>query len=257
MKPNKAAGPDEVIVELFQIMDDDNKQPIFDTIREWWTTHDIPDTMLQALVASLYKKGDPRNLENYRPISLLNALYKIIAGILQTRIEEGVDYELQATQFGFRRSRSTSQAIYLIRRIQDHAERSKCPTFLTFLDWEKAFDRIHHCKLLEALRRMRIDPHLVALVESLYRNPTFAVKIKGITSDHRAQERGIRQGCPLSPYLFLIVMAVMFDDIHLHCDRSIAFHLAPGVTFSEVLYADDTVLVTDNCRAMNILVKFI
>ena len=104
---------------------------------------------------------------------------------------------------------------------------------------------------------MQVDTKLIRLVKALYNNPTFAVKIKGIKSDYMSQERGIRQGCPVSPYLFLILMAVLFTDVHRECDRRIAWHRMRGVGFSEILYADDTVLLTDNARAMNVLIRSI
>ena len=128
---------------------------------------------------------------------------------------------------------------------------------MTFLDWEKAFDRVRQDKMIEALERMQVDKTLIELVSALYNNPTFAVKIEGKQSDFYRQARGIRQGCPLSPYLFLTVMAVMFDDIHLDCDREISWARMKGVSFSEVLYADDTALVTDEPKAMNKLLQTI
>ena len=83
----------------------------------------MPAELLKAVVVSLYKKGDPKLQGNYRPISLLNALYKLYAGLLKGRLEEHMEAELPKTQFGFRKARSTSQAIYCIRRCADWAER--------------------------------------------------------------------------------------------------------------------------------------
>ena len=85
--------------------------------------------------------------------------------------------------------------------------------------------------MIQALERMQVDKVLIDLVSALYDNPTFAVKIEGQQSEFHKQERGIRQGCPLSPYLFLIVMAVMFDDIHFDCDREISWARIKGVSF--------------------------
>ena len=94
-------------------------------------------------------------------------------------------------------------------------------------------------------------------MEAIYSNPTFAVKISSQTSDYYRQLCGSRQRCPLSPYLFFIVMAVMFNDIHLDCDRKPAWARMTGVRFSEILYADDTVLITDEAKAMRSLLETI
>ena len=72
-------------------------------------------------VALLCKKGHPMAQENYRPISLLNLGYKVIAAVLKIRIESGIEHELGQTQFGFRTGKSTTQAIYIARRMQELA----------------------------------------------------------------------------------------------------------------------------------------
>jgi hypothetical protein len=85
---------------------------------------------------------------------------------------------------------------------------------MLFLDWEKAFDKIDQSKIIEALHRFQVDPHLINIVQSLYTDPTFYVTLNGNTSKLHTQKRGIRQGCPLSPYLFIVVMAALFHDVH-------------------------------------------
>ncbi len=93
-------------------------------------------------------------MANYRPIATLNCLHKIYAAIIQKRIVKAIDVHIQKTQYGFRCSRSTSQAIYLARRIQYIAEAPGDNIILVFLDWEKPFDKVDQNKLIEALQRM-------------------------------------------------------------------------------------------------------
>ena len=113
----------------------------------------------------------------------------------------------------------------------------------------KTFDRIKQDKLLEALERMNIDPKMLNAIKSLGSKPTFAVKVNGTQSEWKTQKAGIRQGCPLSPYLFVIVMTVVFRDVSdgLNMSRG----MVDGLSFTELLYADDTVLITKNVNAMN------
>ena len=85
---------------------------------------------------------------------------------------------------------------------------------MTFLDWEKAFDKIDHAALFEALERMGTDDKLIRLIKNMYKEAEFYVEIDNIKSNIYKQKTGIRQGCPLSPYLFILVMTVMFHDIH-------------------------------------------
>eukprot|EP00973_Karenia_brevis_P082330 11412911-Karenia_brevis.AAC.1 len=114
-------------------------------------------------------------------------------------------------------------------------------THMALLDWEKAFDRVYHDKLFESLRRCRIPEKMVKVIQSLYENPTFEVEINGIKSTKNRQQRGIRQGCPLSPYLFVILMTTLFHDVRR--DGPERTDKPDGVEFTEVLYADDTILL--------------
>ena len=114
----------------------------------------MPSELKLAELVTLYKKGNVENPANYRPIALLNTLYKIFASLIQRRISTGLDSRLWGTQYGFRKCRSTSQPLFITRRMQDQAEQSNEKLFLVFLDWEKVFDKVDQGKLLEAMKRL-------------------------------------------------------------------------------------------------------
>ena len=71
----------------------------------WWETETVPRELTQAHIASVYKKGNTDLQDNYRPLSLLNIIYKIYVKIIKQRLDEGIEHLLQYTQFGFRKSR--------------------------------------------------------------------------------------------------------------------------------------------------------
>ena len=84
--------------------------------------------------------------------------------MLQVRLANAIDQDIATTQYGFRKGRSTSNPVACVRRLLDRAEATKNPLCLTFLDWEKAFDRIKQDKLFEALERMGIpDKYLKSI----------------------------------------------------------------------------------------------
>ena len=124
---------------------------------------------MQARIVLIFKRGDTSDLDNFRPISLLNASYKIFAAIIQKRISKTIDPFLQKTQYGFRKDKSTAQAIHIIRRILDTGERAGIGINVVLLDWEKTFDKITHEGLHSALERMDIDPKLRNLIKQLYK----------------------------------------------------------------------------------------
>lgn len=105
--------------------------------------------------------------------------------------------------------------------------------------------------MFEALERMSIPLKMLRVIKALYRNPSFQLQHDEFTSQEYFQQCGIWQGCPLSPYLFIIVMSVLFADIHQDHHRALSHGKLDHLSFMEVLHADDTLLVTKNTRTMN------
>ena len=257
-KNHKAPGPDRVTVEMFKQLTINNLDIVLHMLNECWENERIPQCMTEANVASLFKKGDTQNLANYRPISLLNCTYKLYASIIQKRLADKTDKHIHPTQYGFRAKRSTAQALYLARRIQDIAEQSGEQILLVLLDWEKAFDKIDQTRMIEALERLNIPAKMIENIKAIYDNPQFRVVGKENTSEYRQQKTGIRQGCPLSPYLFILVMTVMFADIknrtrHRLFTASRRRGAIDGLGFTEILYADDTLLVLKDDKTASLL----
>ena len=113
----------------------------------------------------IYKKGDKDNPSNYRPISLLNSLYNFLVVLIRARIQLAVEHKVSPTQFGFRPGRSTSQATFLVRRLQDWAEQKGNPFYLTLIDREKAFDKVPHCKLFDSMLGLGFTEHFIKMVK--------------------------------------------------------------------------------------------
>ena len=100
-------------------------------------------------------------------------------------------------------------------------------------------------------------PKIVNIIKAIYTNPKFRVDKGEEQSEWKPQLYGIRQGCPLSPYLFMLVMTVMFHDIHREVGPQIKEGLLQGFDLSEILYADDTLLVLTDGDKTNILLQAI
>eukprot|EP00972_Heterocapsa_arctica_P025674 3777519-Heterocapsa_arctica.AAC.1 len=169
--------------------------------------------MKQADLAVIFNKGLTDLPINYRPIALLNLSYKILASIIQQRIALGLDSRIDDFQFGFRKQRSTLQPLFIYRRLQEIHEESGQEFITLLLDWEKAFDKVDQQRMMIVLQRMGIPNELVELISDMYREPTFAVKEGQARSSERKQNAGIIQGCPLSPYLFIILLTAIMMDI--------------------------------------------
>ena len=106
----------------------------------------------------------------------------------------------------------------IIRRLIDLGERTQKDkgknVSLVFLDWEKAFDKVDQDSIFETMERFGVEPKLINLTKELYKNPKFRVEMGDETSSWKTQETGIRQGCTLSPYLFILLMSAILWDVH-------------------------------------------
>jgi len=155
-----------------------------------------------AEVVTLYKKGNVEDPGNYRPISLLQTLYKIYAALIQRRLAEKMEERIHKMQFGFRADHSTNEPLFITRRLQDYFETCGDNFFMLFLDWEKAFDKVDQKLLIKAISRLNLPSKIIKVLEYFYLSPKFRIKDNQGFSKYYVQRAGIRQGCPLSPYLF-------------------------------------------------------
>ena len=157
--------------------------------------------------------------------------------------------ELYLFQFGYRRGKSTSEPIFIARRAQEIAERHGHQLYLLALDYSKAFDSIPHYKLAESLHRTGASKKNIALVEAIYKNPKFRIKIpEGISEEHQ-QVIGIRQGCPLSPYLYIVATSCLMNDFLIDYQKKID-HIPEGLKYPTLLFADDTLLLSETAKQM-------
>ena len=98
---------------------------------------------------------------------------------------------------------------------------------------------------------------MIRVIGALYDKPSFMVEIEGTPSSWKTQEAAIRQGCPLSPYLFILYMTVMFSDVKGKLSPTRFQHRVQGTTFDEILFADDTICISRDTKTMNKLLKAI
>ena len=133
--------------------------------------------------------------------------------MVQERLRNTMDHRIVDFQFGYRRGKSTAEPIFIARRTQEFAERHGNTLYMLALDYSKAFDSIPHTKLSESLNRYGAPTKLISLINCVYMNPRFRIKLPEGISTERTQDIGIRQGCPLSLYLYIIATSCLMEDL--------------------------------------------
>ena len=136
-------------------------------------------------------------------LNLFIALYKRIRSRVQ----------LDEMQFGFRPGRGTTDAIFIVRQLQEKYLGKKKELWMAFLDLEKAFDRVPREVVWWALRQMDVDGWLINAVKSMYKNAKTSVKVNGVGGRDFPVEVGVHQGSVLSPLLFIIVMGSAIQEV--------------------------------------------
>ena len=170
-----------------------------------------------------------------------------------------MDSRLLDTQFGFRAEKSTTDPLHIVRRLQDMFEAKGSEAYILLLDWEKAFDKVSKDGLDDALRRLGVSQHFREVIADIYSAPSFMVSTHGHRSSTVPAASGIRQGCPLSPYLFLIVHTVLLMDAReaskADNDGVQRNSYSSKFPLTDLGYADDTLVVGHPAQAVTSLLQ--
>lgn len=150
----------------------------------------------------IYKKKDPSEIGNYRPITLLNTDYKILTKVLAIQLTEHIPTLVHTDQAGFIPKRSIFNHIRLVNAIINYAEATEEDGAIIALDQEKAYDKIKHKYLWATLEAFNLPAFFINTIKALYKDAETKVAINGFISEAYKIQRGIRQGDPLSCLLF-------------------------------------------------------
>jgi len=163
----------------------------------------LPSQWNEGIICPVFKKGDRLDCKNYRPITLLNVAYKILAIILNQRLADIVEPILGDYQSGFRPNKSTIDNIFILRKIMEKCYEYNIDIYNVFIDYSHAFDSIIRESILASLYSNKIPPKLINLIKLTLENTTVKVKVNNnYTLDFRV-DTGVKQGDPLSPTLLI------------------------------------------------------
>ena len=166
-------------------------------------------------VITLLPKGDESltHLYNWRPITLLNVDYKIASKAIAKRIEPILNKLVHSDQTGFVKGRYISENIRLISDIMEQTKKLNSTGVLIWVDFQKAFDSLEWSCIQLALEGYNFGEGIVKWIQLFYKDIDSAVMNNGYLTSWFKPLRGVRQGCPLSPYLFILTVEILSNNI--------------------------------------------
>lgn len=237
-KKNKSPGNDGITCEFYLKFWSLLKKPLLDCLNEGYNNGYLSTSQQQAVITLLDKGKDRLLLKNWRPISLLNVDYKIGTKALAERLKKQLPNIINENQVGYVQGRKIIDNIRTIEDIYHYTNTKKMSGILINIDFEKAFDSVDWEFLKLTLIKFNFGQSFINWVEAIYRNAKSCVINNGNTTEYFKVSRGVRQGDPLSPYLFLLVVEVLSSVIRQN--KKIKGIIIGGKEIKILQYADDT-----------------
>lgn len=255
LKDNKSPGNDGLIGEFYKDFNTTLAPFSAAMFEEALEKEELPPTLKQGLIKLIPKpQKDELNIENWGPIILLNNNVKIFALIFAKRLKLGLNEIIDEEQSGFMPRRNTTNDVRLILDMTDYNDCILDDNLILFINFCKAFDTISHQFITRVFQFLGFGEGFLKVVRTLYKGCNGSVKQTNGISPRFDIRRGIRQGCPLSPLLFLLVAQVMAAHIKKYQFLGVR---AFDKEFKLSQLADDTAIFLKNKYKVNTAIRCI
>ena len=243
MEADKTPDTDGLPVEFYKVFWSDISSYLISALNNGFDSCRLSVTQRRGVIELSPKKdAELYFIKNWRPITLLNTDYKIAAKSIESnRIELILPNIINHDQTGFLKDRFIGENIRLIDCIIQYATEKNIPCLLLFIDFEKAFN-LEWSFIHDTLRSYGFGVSLLNWVKSLYSRTESCILNNLWASNFFEIQRGVRQGCPLSPYLFILSAETLATGINIINIKGI---YANGMKIKLSQYADDTTLILD------------
>jgi len=205
MAKNKSPGYDGLTVEFYQHFWSKIGPIVVNALNDAYLSGSLTTCQNRGIISLIHKgKGLPRDsLDNWRPIALLNIDYKIATKALAARIKNILQFVVNSDQNGFVKGRSIHENIRLIEDVLRYVDKNNLPGVMMCIDFKKAFDSIERNFIFYALKKLNFGAMFRKWISVIFRNTTNCIINNGHISSSFLVNCGVRQGCPISPLIFV------------------------------------------------------
>ena len=251
MPGNKSPGPDgftsDFFKEAWQVIGDD----VTVAIQSFFQKGFLPKGTNSTILALVPKKEEVKLMKDYRPISCCNVLYKIISKLLARRLKGILPKCIALNQSAFIKKRLLMENVLLATEIvKDYHKEDISPRCAMMIDISKAFDSVQWPFLLNTLRAMGLPEKFLKWITLCVTTASFSVQVNGELAGYFQSSRGLRQGCSLSPYLFVICMNVLSKLLDEAAAKGqTGFHpKCKNIALTHLCFADDLLVFADGSQ---------
>jgi hypothetical protein len=261
----KSPGPDGVNFGFFKDFWEELKGDVMRFINEFHRNGKLTKGINSTFIALIPKVDSPQRLTDFRPISLVGSLYKILAKVLANRLRMVIGSVISESQTTFVKDRQILDGILIANEVVDEARKTKRELMLFKVDFEKAYDSVDWGYLDAVMGKMEFPTLWRKWMRECVCTATASVLVNGSPTGEFPFQRGLRQGDPLSPFLFLLAAEGLDVLMTTMVERNMFTGYRVGnqdpVMVSHLQFADDTLLLGEkswaNVRALrSVLVLF-
>ena len=209
LKKGKAGGKTEILPELLLSGGAELRDRLLQLLQDVWASKTVVKDWKDAVIVPIPKKGDLRECDNWRGISLLDVAGKVFARVIQERLQVIANDILPESQCGFRKGRGCTDMIFAARQLVEKCREHDDALFVLFVDLRKAYDSVPRSALLNVLERCGVPPTMLSIIKSFHDGMQAEIRVGDTTIDRIEVQNGLRQGCTLAPSLFNIYFSAM------------------------------------------------
>ena len=244
MKNNKSPGSDGFSADFFKAFWGKLGHFIVRSVNYGYEHGELSTTQREGVIVCIPKENKPRcKLTNYRPISLLNCVYKIASSSIANRIKSILTKLVNEDQTGFISGRYLGENTRLIYDIMHYAEENDMQALILLVDFEKAFDSLSWKFIHNVLDFFQFGNSVKKWIHMFYKNAKLCINLGGNLSTFFNIGRGCRQGDPISPYIFILCAEIL--AIKIRNNNKIKGIKIQNTEFKFSQYADDCSAILD------------